>query len=213
MESLAVPIQGIAQGISNLGTHFSNFLTALNNFNTSVGTWFTNLGTSIGTWFTNLGTNLSTWFINLGSTVDIFKTSVGTWFTNLVTSLTNLLSYINPFNENFFGYKIIDLFMDLLETLFIPSDDIFDDLYLTIYNKFTFIFQIRDLFMQLFINFNYGDEVPSFNITYRGVTVGVIDFEPYLEYRSWLHGIILAISWVIFIRKQFNKIPSLIGGV
>lgn len=38
-----------------------------------------------------------------------------------------MLSYINPFSENFFVYKLIELLIEMLKGLFIPSDNFFND--------------------------------------------------------------------------------------
>lgn len=45
------------------------------------------------------------------------ETSKGIWNT-----LKEVLSYINPFSENFFVYKLIELLINALKSLFIPSD-------------------------------------------------------------------------------------------
>ena len=54
------------------------------------------------------------------------ETSKGIWGT-----LKDLLSYINPFSENFFAYKLVELIIDgitnLLKFLFIPEDDFFSN--------------------------------------------------------------------------------------
>lgn len=46
------------------------------------------------------------------------ETSKGIW-----GALKEVLSYINPFSENFFVYKLIDLLIDALKSLFIPDND------------------------------------------------------------------------------------------
>lgn len=50
------------------------------------------------------------------------ETSKGIWGT-----LKEVLSYINPFSENFFVYKLIDLLIDALKSLFVPSSDFFNN--------------------------------------------------------------------------------------
>lgn len=45
---------------------------------------------------------------------------------NIWDTLKEVVSYLNPFSENFFVYKLIDLLIDGLKSLFIPSDDFFD---------------------------------------------------------------------------------------
>lgn len=50
------------------------------------------------------------------------ETSKGIWGT-----LMDLLSYINPFSENFFVYKLIELLIEAIKSLFIPRDGFFND--------------------------------------------------------------------------------------
>lgn len=50
------------------------------------------------------------------------KTSKG-----ILGKLKDLLSYINPFSDNFFVYKLIELLIDALKSLFIPKDGFFMD--------------------------------------------------------------------------------------
>lgn len=46
------------------------------------------------------------------------KTNKSIWET-----LKEVLSYINPFSENFFVYKLIELLIDAIKSLFLPSED------------------------------------------------------------------------------------------
>lgn len=50
------------------------------------------------------------------------ETSKGIWGT-----LKEVLSYINPFSENFFVYKLIELLINALKSLFIPADGFLDN--------------------------------------------------------------------------------------
>lgn len=44
---------------------------------------------------------------------------------NIFETIKEVLSYINPFSENFFVYKLIELLVNAIMSLFIPSDDFF----------------------------------------------------------------------------------------
>lgn len=44
---------------------------------------------------------------------------------NIFETIKEVLSYINPFSENFFVYKLIELLINAIKALFIPSDDFF----------------------------------------------------------------------------------------
>ena len=77
----------------------------------------------------------------------------------ILGKIGELLSYINPFSENFFVYKLIDLLEDLLKNLFIPSTefltDWFDELKEWIENKFGILsapFSIFINFIQLYLS-------------------------------------------------------------
>lgn len=50
------------------------------------------------------------------------ETNKGIWET-----LKELLSYINPFSENFFVYQLINLLGDLIIKLFIPDTNFFSE--------------------------------------------------------------------------------------
>ena len=89
----------------------------------------------------------------------------------------------------------------------------FENLQSKLNDKFYFVNQIGEMFSSLLGNVNYGETPPTFSITCYGQTLNIIDFSLFMDYRIWLHGIILAISWFLFIRRLFNKLPGLIGGV
>lgn len=161
--------------------------------------------------------SLSDFFIDLlidiGSMLQWLNPLSDDFFLNgLFTFLGEALSYINPFSENFLVYKLIDLLGDLLKFLFVPEKNPFEDLYNKFNEKFVFVGQLKDLLNSLLGFNNYGETTPTFNMTWHGVTFSLIDFSLFLNYRSWLHGIILSIAWFIFIFKTYKKLPSIIGG-
>lgn len=131
---------------------------------------------------------------------------------SLLNFLGDILDYLNPFSEKFFVYKLIELLGDLLKWLFIPENNPFSELSDKFNQKFAFIDQIKSFANSLFGNTNFGDSTPTFDMTWHGVTFALIDFSLFLEYRVWLHGIILAIAWAVFIFKTYRKLPSIIGG-
>lgn len=44
---------------------------------------------------------------------------------NIFERIGDILSYINPLSENFFAYKLVDLLIDALKSLFVPEERIF----------------------------------------------------------------------------------------
>lgn len=46
---------------------------------------------------------------------------------NIFQRIGEILSYINPFSENFFGKKLVELILDGLKSLFVPEDGFFQN--------------------------------------------------------------------------------------
>lgn len=46
---------------------------------------------------------------------------------NIFQKIGDILNLLNPFSENFFAYKLIELLLEALKSLFIPSDDFFNN--------------------------------------------------------------------------------------
>lgn len=71
----------------------------------------------------------------------------------ILGKLKDLVSYINPFSENFFVYKLIELLIDALKSLFIPEDNFFTEWW----NDFKMYIDLKLGFLttpfEIFINF------------------------------------------------------------
>lgn len=194
---LEVPFKAIQDGLNAIGQGIGKFLDWLNPFSEDF---------FLKGMFEFLGKALS--YINPFDENFILK--------DVFSFLGEIISYINPFSENFFVYKLLELLwkllIDLFNLLFVPAENPFDGLKVKFDEKFGFVNQIKDLFSGLLGFRNYGETAPSFNLSWKGVQFALIDFSMFLNYRLWLHGIILAIAWFVFIRKTFNKLPSIVGG-
>ena len=46
---------------------------------------------------------------------------------SILEGIKNVVSYLNPLSENFFVYKLVDLLIDALKSLFIPEDEYFNN--------------------------------------------------------------------------------------
>lgn len=92
------------------------------------------------------------------------ETSKGIWGT-----IKEILSYLNPFSENFFAYKLVALIIDGLKSLFIPSDDFFETFFTEMKDWFSdrlgFLFYPFELVIDILnkiLNVNFSE--PVFNI-------------------------------------------------
>ena len=92
------------------------------------------------------------------------ETNKGIWET-----IKDILSYINPFSENFFVYKLIELLVDAIKSLFIPSDDFFSTYFTDLKDWFSdrlgFLFYPFELIIDILNKIlNIDFENPIFNI-------------------------------------------------
>lgn len=85
---------------------------------------------------------------------------------NIFQKIGEMLSYINPFSENFFAYKLVALFLDMLKSLFIPSNEFFstyfEELNDWFSNRLGFLYYPFDLFFSLcdkFLNINFSEPI------------------------------------------------------
>jgi len=101
-----------------------------------------------------------------------------------------------------------------LKGLFVPSLDCFTELHEKFSLKFGFVSDIKDIFDRLFTYSDFGiEEYPTFNITYSGSTVSIIDFSAFNPYRQFFHTIVIFLCWIPFLLRQYKKIPNFINGM
>lgn len=92
------------------------------------------------------------------------QTSKGIWDT-----IKEILSYLNPFSENFFAYKLVELILNGIKSLFIPKDDFFSNFFTELKNwfseRFGLLFYPFELIIDILnkiLNINLSD--PAFSI-------------------------------------------------
>ncbi len=88
---------------------------------------------------------------------------------NIFERIGEMLSYINPFSENFFVYKLIELLIEAIKSLIIPSDGFLSNFFSDLKNWFSdrlgFLFYPFELILDVLdkiLNINFGE--PTFNI-------------------------------------------------
>lgn len=181
--------------------------SGLNGLIESIGSFFGNLGTNLGDWFGDVGD----WFSSLGS-------NLGGWFSNLFSTLGNILSYINPFNENFLGYKLIELIQNALSYLFTPTQSNVDSLQNTVNEKFGFIESIKiavEDIQDMIENIENGTSEFTLDIesdVYEGEVV-LFDLAWYAPFKAYGDLVFTGFAYVFFVWRFYRSIPNIINGV
>ena len=157
---------------------------------------------------------------------DQLETSKGIWGTvkDIFHSLADLDKRIAESIKGFFT-DLKDGILDGLKALFIPSDNLFDDIVDIVKSKFGFIPQIFDM-TDFIIHLNVVDTPPdlsfSFPENYRGnsrlgsflsgLDFELIDWSVVEPYRQFIRGLIIGLSWYFFIRKLRKRASDVING-
>lgn len=180
--------------------------------------WFSDLSDNIGGFFSDLGSNLGNWFGDVGEWFGSLGSDLGGWFSSLFSSLGNILSYINPFSENFLGYKLIELIQNALSYLFTPTQSNVDSLQNTVNEKFGFIESIKiavEDIQDMIENIENGTSEFTLDIesdVYEGEVV-LFDLAWYAPFKAYGDLVFTGFAYVFFVWRFYRSIPNIINGV
>ena len=131
----------------------------------------------------------------------------------------NLLDWLNPFSENFFVYKLIELLGNLLEWLFVPDDNYFsnniDDLKSSLSAKIPY-----EDYIQMFETIQQVESGQDISIDLNGYTVAgkeyglnnFIDFGWITQYKDTWYAWVRGIIFILLIIYNINQIMKLFRG-
>ena len=129
-----------------------------------------------------------------------------------------MVSWLNPFSENFIGKKIVDLFGDLLKALFVPSEERITALQNTVMSKFDFVESIKIAINSLKDILNNLGNAPVLTLDLRAtkytgsMTVNVIDLNWYKPYKQYGDVVLTALFYIFYLWRLFSRLPSIISG-
>lgn len=182
--------------------------------------WLSRVNNNIANGFNALYDTLRTVMDNVRTaivnSVDGFKTAmknlgeeVKRKISDVVNNITYLYNWITNTYEKFKQYIV-----DNIEYYFVPTFSLQEQVETwkdMLLEKFACFGQITDAFSELF-KMVETDKPPTFPITYKGVTVGLVDFSAYDAYRPFVHMLIVGFAWFAFLRRVLHSLPDLIMG-
>lgn len=129
-----------------------------------------------------------------------------------------MLSYINPFSDNFFGYKIIELLKNSLTSLFLPSEDRINGLVDSVKSKFSFIDSVKNSITDVQSVLQGAEESPSLTIHVKQTKytaeqdLKIIDLSWYAPYKNYGDIILTGFIYALFFWRIYIKLPNIISG-
>ena len=130
-----------------------------------------------------------------------------------------ILELLNPFSENFFVYKLIELLGDLLKWLFVPSEARLQAIPDTIKSKFAFIDSVSTAINSLKDIINNLGNAPSITVNLGAtkytneMNMKVIDFSFYKPFKNYGDLIITGFFYVCYLWRLFVNISNILNGV
>ncbi len=156
---------------------------------------------------------------------DQLETSKGIWGTvkDIFNSIASLPEKIANAISGFFD-NLLNGIIEGLKFLFVPSDNLFDDLVELIKNKFGFVFQIIEI-GDFLLNFDFSDTPPDLSFDFSnyngssrfiqfldGFKFELLDWSVINPYRGFIRGLISAITWYFFLKSLPKTLVNLING-
>lgn len=118
------------------------------------------------------------------------------------------------------GIALYNLVVDirrLLIYLFKPSSDFFksefNSLKSTFNEKFSVITSVSNFWDTFWTNLDNDTNAPVWTFSWKGKELLAVDFSMFSDYRTIIHQIILAIAWVLFLKRVYKSLPSLISSM
>lgn len=135
---------------------------------------------------------------------------------SLLEKIGDILSYINPFSENFFGYKIINMQKELETFLFIPDEEHLNLIPNTVNEKFAVVDTIKGVINELKIILSNANPNTSLNVDveskYFSGSVKVIDLSWYQPFKEYGDLVLTGFIYIMFVWRVFVHLPNIISG-
>lgn len=169
--------------------------------------------------FDDLGDLLRTKFTDLQNSFSNAISSLKTSLSNLIGEVKDrVLDTVNQIKSIYTWLgdtrdRVKTYVEDKLEYLFVPKfsfEDKLNEWKTTLSQKFGFFDRFFSMLIDSIGSYSETSSAPKFEFTYKGTTVGLIDFAPYAYMRPVVHGIILAFAWFSFLRRLIHSVPGLI---
>lgn len=131
---------------------------------------------------------------------------------------TTLISYINPFSDNFFGKKLIEMFQDLFKFIFVPSEERINAITNTIKAKFEFVDSVKTAINSVKDILNNLGNAPKITLNLKATkyteaqNAVVFDLSWYAPYKTYGDLVITGFVYLMFIWRLFVTLPNIING-
>lgn len=134
-------------------------------------------------------------------------------YNKFITPINSILDAINNIDISS-GGDVTNIennyITNIVNYLFVPTNtNKFNDFKINFDLKFNWINQIQDYPLKDF-DFDTNTNEPITFINMNGMTYNLIDFRVFNDYRPFIHGLIIALSYYRFLSKKFKNLSNII---
>lgn len=136
----------------------------------------------------------------------------------IVQGLADILSFLNPNSDKFIGKVIVDLFKDLFNLLFVPSEERVTAITNTVQSRFSFVESIKTAVNSLNDLLKSSGNAPVITVNvgktkYTGETnVKVIDMSWYKPFKTYGDLVVTGFAYALYIWHLFINLTGIIMG-
>lgn len=200
--------EGTTQDFSGLQNSIDNQTQAINNQTNAINTMSNTISNSVN---------------------EVNETNKGVWGT-----LKSILDFINPLSKNFFVYKLIDLLVEALKALFVPSEEFINSWVSDLNDWLGQKLGVLYFPFEIVINFltRVGEiaetntaiiHIPQFDLNFMGYTATVfheytynlndiLQNETYRNIHSIYLVVVDVVLWLGLVVLMYNTFTTIFGG-
>lgn len=136
----------------------------------------------------------------------------------IIQGLADILSFLNPNGDHFIGKVIVNLFKDLFNVLFVPSEERVTAITNTVQSKFAFVENIKTAVNSLNDLLNSTGNAPVITVNvgstkYTGeANIKVIDMSWYAPFKQYGDVVIAGFAYAFFAWRLFLNVTGIING-
>jgi hypothetical protein len=137
------------------------------------------------------------------------------WWEWLLSPLAKILEWLQKIWEAI--KALVGELIAGLVSIFVPSEGYFEDLFKDIKAKFDLKLPLISQLTSFFIDIKdatFNSSIPTFEIRvpddWGGGVYSIIDFKYFTDYRVWILNFIRFTAWYFFLKRVYNRIPSVV---
>lgn len=132
------------------------------------------------------------------------------WLLDILKAILNAIKAIVTFLTTFFT-KLMEILIDLVKSLFVPSDTYFTDSFNKLKNNFGNRLNYKT-YTDLFDNTYSGSSIKDVVINWQGQEITIVKFTEFESFRSFFNTVVYAFFFFLLAIYNYNQLYKMLRG-